>query len=247
MKIGIYYFSGSGNTKWVGEEMMGLLMKQGHQVEISSIEDKPQVGHEDLIIIGGPIYAGNMPEMLLKWVLKEVPKTNGGKAIVYSTSACLENAFGVFSLAKKLEKKGYKIGKLLPYILPRNYYISNYEPTPKAEAIQLFEEAKVAIDRDMMSFDGSYDRSQKVIFWDIFAKIMLMMSKVMGRKLAASPHCTLCKKCERNCPTGNIRVNQEVVFAGKCMLCTRCIHSCPVNAITYKGKSIEQYDIKSLV
>ncbi|MCU9815742.1 hypothetical protein [Paraclostridium sp. AKS73] len=50
-----------------------------------------------MLIIGGPNYASNVPEKLLKWVVKNVPK-NKSNAIVYCTSAGTVNAHGVDSL-----------------------------------------------------------------------------------------------------------------------------------------------------
>lgn len=56
----------------------------------------------DCLIVGGPIYAGNMPDELINWIRKVVPKGIGKKAAVYSTSAGLDNAHGVKSIGKKV-------------------------------------------------------------------------------------------------------------------------------------------------
>lgn len=101
MKIEIIYFSGTGNTMAVANAFGKQLEHRGHDVKIASIEGKGSLDPHDFLIIGGPIYAGNMPHELIQWVRRHVPKSNGPKkAIVFSTSAVLGNAHGVKSIAK---------------------------------------------------------------------------------------------------------------------------------------------------
>lgn len=96
MKVQIAYFSGTGNTKTIALGYERVLSKLGHQVLITSIEDCVELGSHDLLIIGGPIYAGNMPDELINWVRKNVTEVKDHqKAIVFSTSAGLLNANGV--------------------------------------------------------------------------------------------------------------------------------------------------------
>lgn len=243
MNIGIYYFSGTGNTRWIASRMKDRLLQQGNNVVCDSIEDDPTIENLDLIIIGGPIYAGNMPEMLIRWVLRQVPDSATTKAIVFSTSAGLDNANGVNSIGKKLQKKGYDIRGLLTYVMPRNFYLDKYEQTTKENAKIQFTDALELVVIDLDDISKHIDVNDKVFGMDMLAEVMSIMTRFMGRSFSASETCTSCRKCETNCPTHNIKVSEGVKWGFKCMMCTRCIHQCPVNAIQYKGKTVEQYSV----
>lgn len=94
MKIAIVYFSGTGNTLAIAKGYEKALNALGHEVRLTPIDKHTSVEDHDCIIVGGPIYAGNMPDELINWIRKYLPKGIGKKAVVYSTSAGLENAHG---------------------------------------------------------------------------------------------------------------------------------------------------------
>ncbi|MGB3368010.1 MAG: EFR1 family ferrodoxin [Acidaminobacteraceae bacterium] len=244
MKVKIIYFSGTGNTKAVADLYSQLLKRKGHDVSCSSIEENPVVDDCDLIVIGGPIYAGNMPDELLNWVRKNIPKTDTSKAIVYSTSAVLMNANGVKSVCKKLKKKGYQIIDQLILQMPRNFYVDKYDPTPLDEQEIQFENMINQVETSVrnLNLEVNLEMNESTIGIDFLADIFRIMAKRMGKQFKINDGCTNCGLCEKNCPKSNINLSNKE-YLNKCILCTRCIHNCPVNAITYKGKTIEQYKV----
>ncbi len=146
MKVAIVYFSGTGNTEILAQGYESAVAKAGHLVSLTSIEQLDVMPEHELLIVGGPIYAGNMPDELIQWVRKTVPKTKTHKkAIVFSTSAGLINVNGVKSIGKKLIRKGYSLVDLPTYQMPRNFYIDKYEPTPETDQIRQFENAAAGI------------------------------------------------------------------------------------------------------
>lgn len=244
MKISIVYFSGTGNTKAIAEGYNELLLKKGHSVEILSIEESVVMSDHDLLIIGGPIYAGNMPDELINWVRKNVKSVENKGAIVYSTSAGLLNANGVKSIGKKLEKKGYNLIDLVTFEMPRNFYIDKYEPTAEEVQKKEFGDAANKIVESVGCFEHPklLKVEESVLMMDLLADLFRVMAKFMGTSFAINENCVGCGLCEANCPKKNINY-REKKYHHNCMMCTRCIHNCPVNAISYKGKHIEQYRV----
>jgi ferredoxin len=242
MRVKVVYFSGTGNTKAVAELYHHLFKTLGHEVTTTSIEDNPILKGNDLLIIGGPIYAGNMPAELLKWVSNNVPKTNSAKAILYSTSARLLNAHGVKSVGKRLQKKGYQIIDQLTLEMPRNFYMDRYDPTPIEDQEKQFENMMTLVRKSVenLNLESSLEMDKSSFGIDFFAGVFKLMAKPMGKQFKINDGCILCGQCENNCPKSNIDCANRH-YSSKCILCTRCIHNCPVNAITYKGKTIEQY------
>lgn len=244
MKVAIVYFSGTGNTKAVAEAYKVLLENSKHEVNICSIEKNESISKHDLLIIGGPIYAGNMPDELINWVRKNVENVSGKKAIVFSTSAGLINANGVRSIAKKLSNKGYDIVDTSAYEMPRNFYIDKYDPTPEHIQKQQFETVAQKILVSLNCLDNQIELAfdESVVMLDFYADLFRVMAKFMGKSFSIDETCIGCGLCEANCPKKNIRYIEKEYF-NKCMMCTRCIHNCPVNAISYKGKKIKPYRV----
>jgi len=247
VKVKIIYFSGTGNTKAVAQTYDKYLSEAGHSVSTQSIEEHVVIKDIDLLIIGGPIYAGNMPDELINWVRKNVPKTDKTKAVVFSTSAVLGNAFGVLSIGKKLTKKGYQVIDKPTLIMPRNFYVGKYDPTPVKEQKEQFYKMLELVKESVVNINPNASINFKSsIGIDLMADLFRMMAKKMGKNFKINEGCIDCGICEKNCPKSNIDLSNKS-YLNKCILCTRCIHNCPVNVISYKGKIIEQYTAKKIL
>jgi ferredoxin len=244
MRILIIYFSGTGNTKAIAQGYQVALSKRGHIVTIKSIEETQDLDEHELLIIGGPIYAGYMPDKLINWTRKNVTKVTEKQAIVFSTSAGLSNANGVKSIGKKLIRKGYTLLDMAKFEMPRNFYIDKYEPTDEGIQKLQFENAGAKIIDSINCLDKSSSLSieESVIMNDFLSDFFRLLAKNMGKSFKIHENCINCGLCEKNCPQNNIKY-KEKQYLNRCIMCTRCIHNCPVNAISYKGKHIEQYKV----
>lgn len=258
MKIGIYYFSGTGNTVLFAQHLkIGFEKRWGaeadFQIHIKDISVDSKVEDDcDLIAIGGPIYAGNMPEKLIRWTLHNIPGTlRDVPAIVFSTSAGTENAFGVESISCKLKDKGYRVIAKEIVEMPRNFYFDNYEANSKEEIESRIEAAKqrgemVASNIPLEYLSGRQRmtcRKKGILLRDLLAETFSVMAKFMGKNYHATDDCIQCGTCVNNCPTKNIELAKVGTnHKRKCMMCTKCLHICPVNAIQYKGNTVEQYN-----
>lgn len=247
MKVSIVYFSGTGNTAYISKLYENAFLAQGHEVQLLPIDKGGTLEDHDLLLVGGPIYAGNMPDELIVWVRKNIPHANGKKALVFSTSAGLENAHGVKSIGKKLIKKDYVLLDMQTFEMPRNFYIEKYPPTPKEKQMEQLRAVgpKVLDSVNKLQEPSALAVNQSVLSIDLFADLFRIMARSMGGNFKIGESCIGCGKCERECPKDNIRFISKA-YLNKCMMCTRCIHGCPVNAITYKGKTIEQYKVLSI-
>ncbi len=258
MKIGIYYFSGTGNTALFAKHLkIGFEKRWGadedFQIHIKDISVDSKVEDDcDLIAIGGPIYAGNMPEMFIRWVHYNIPGTQmDTPAIVFSTSAGTENAFGVESISCKLKDKGYRVIAKEIVEMPRNFYFDKYKANSEEEIESRIEAAKergemVALNLPQEYLSGQQrmtSRKKGILLRDLLAETFSVMAKFMGKNYHATDDCIQCGTCVKNCPTKNIELAKVgTKHQTKCMMCTKCLHICPVNAIQYKGITVEQYN-----
>lgn len=245
MKVAVVYFSGTGNTEAIAQGYQEAMTQAGHDVSLASIEQMEGIPEHDLLIVGGPIYGGSMPDILIQWVRKTVPKTmTGKKAIVFSTSAGFVNAKGVKSIGKKLNKKGYSLVDMPTYEMPRNFYMDKYQPTPESDQIRQFAEASVGILKSINRVDSTAEIkiSESVVMSDLMADVFRLLAQSLGKSFHINNNCIGCGKCQANCPESNIDYIKKE-YSNRCRMCTRCIHNCPVNAISYKGKFIQQYQV----
>lgn len=66
-----------------------------------------------------------------------------------------------------------------------------------------------------------------------------------GEVKVSPTSCTLCGKCEKNCPIGAIEVFEEIVYT--CDLCggtTKCVQACTQGALTYQPGISETIALK---
>lgn len=255
MKIGIYYFSGTGNTKFVAElikEITSKKDKKNISVDIYDISKNPKYDNNlDLLIIGGPIYAGNMPEKVIKWIIHNIPEnTKNTKALVYTTSAGLLNAYGVDSISSKLKKKNFEIIGKECFEMPRNFYFGSYVENSTDEIGNMIFKAKhqvinlieTYIDKELEDLQELEISHKGILLKDLLAELFSVMAKFMGKSYKADDKCIQCGKCVKNCPQSNIKLGEKgTIYGNNCMMCTKCIHICPVGAISYKGKYYNQY------
>lgn len=254
MKVNIIHFSGTGNSEYIAKYIGEKLKDNGDKVKIESIDKNPKIDEDvELLIIGGPIYASNVPEKLIRWVLRNVENKNAN-CIVYSTSAGLINAHGVDSLAKKLNKKGYNILAKETYVMPRNFYFGKYPKNTKKEVEDMINNTNKQLDilvdkikKESLSLENMENKG--VLGKDLLAETFSIMAKFIGKNLSADENCIKCGLCVKNCPQNNIRFEKDktIKFDNKCMACMKCIHSCPKNAINYKNKKYEQYNINEYI
>jgi len=73
--ITLFFFSGTGNTWWVGERIAEALNTRGAPTELLSIEGlshaevEQKVAASDLIGIGYPIYASDAPLIMQQFII----------------------------------------------------------------------------------------------------------------------------------------------------------------------------------
>lgn len=249
MNVAIRYFSGTGNTEYIARLFQKNFTKETNKVDCQSIENPQSLSEgTDLLILGAPIYAGNVPEKFIRWALRNVPEAKQGtKAILFTTSAGLQNANGRFSLEKKLIKKGYQVWATRAFVMPRNYYFGAYGQTSNEDAqsqVLSAEEQVVKIvqdwEKEALPENAVYQKS--ILGLDLTAEFFSVLARPMGKSFSTDSNCIGCGKCVKNCPQENISIkNDKVHFGWNCMLCTRCIHQCPTQAISYKKQKYPQY------
>jgi ferredoxin len=246
MKGILYYFSGTGNTKWTALKFKEVFLKFGYEVELRSIEkiDNLSLEDKDFLIIGTPVHSEFPPKIIIDF-LKRLPEGNNMKTLIYSTQG-VNSAAAVEYIKRIISDKHYNVSVQASIRFANNYYFGfGIERTP--EEIKKFlinAERKISLLVEEFVKDSYYrDKISNLRLYagKVMHKSFYKMLPKLSSNLTAAEECTKCGLCIRNCPTGNITLEDgQTIFHKNCIMCVRCIHLCPHNAIRYKRKKINQ-------
>jgi ferredoxin len=249
MKAKLYYFSGTGNTKFVADKFREQFRKYGKELELEliNIEYAEEVDLKDCkyLIIGTPIHAEMPPRVIIDFMGKLPHGNSEIKCVVYTTQGANGRA-SVEYLKRMLVKKGYNVLIQTCFRMANNYYFGTGIERTEEEIACYCKKAEEKI----KNITEKLFKNENVR--ESASGIKIFMSKIasngfykflpkLSSNLASTADCIKCGLCLRNCPKGNITFEEgRAIFHGKCIMCTRCIHLCPINAIRYKGKKINQ-------
>lgn len=247
MKGVLYYFSGTGNTKWVADRIEENFKFYNIDIKLKNMESEELVNTKcyDFIIIGSAVHC-NMEPKIVSDFLKKLPNTKKKmKTILYSTQGGKSSA-AVLSMARKISKKGYDIVIQSAIRMPNNCYFIFGKKTTKKEESEILNDAsekvreliRIFIDNKRLKECNS---TIKMGIGKVVSKFFKNSLPKLSKNITSTKECMKCGLCLRNCPKNNITFEDgHAVFHSKCMLCLRCINICPINGIRYKNKKIEQ-------
>lgn len=247
MKGILYYFSGTGNTKWVADRFKDEFGLNNIDLKLANIESLEEISIKgyDFLIIGSSVYAEIQPKIVDDF-LNRLPKAKKSiKAIVYSTQGA-KSSSATSVIAKILETKGVKVIIQANIKMPNNYYFVLGKNPDANKQKEMLKNAEIKVKTLTKYFLDNKESKEKVFFPRVFlgkisARAFRKALPRLSRNITVTEDCDKCGLCLRNCPKNNITFeNGYAIFHSKCMLCLRCIHVCPKNAIRYKGKKINQ-------
>ena len=239
--ICVFYFSGTGNTKWVCEEFCRQYERIDNATlfNIDRYYDKTEQILEcfkkaDIIGFAYPIYGANIPRIFKDFLVNITNLNISNKKCFIITTVGYINAYGPYFIRNEIRK----IGLSLCW----------------HEAITYFDSTKcrnnVSIDIEKIRLKTS-EKIEKMIrnivnnkkhYGGIGPWIVVgyLVRKTVSGKL--NQHylkykvdfnkCILCMKCVNDCPVEAITYsNDRFIFSKKCTVCFRCINKCPNDAI----------------
>lgn len=239
MRAILYFFSGTGNTK----RICGLYKEAFEQCGVettlypvrASFDDLPDPAAYDLVGFAYPIHAFNAPEIMLR-LAHALPSLSHKEFFILKSSGeplCINNISSL-RFVRLLAKKGYVLHSEYHYVMPYNMIFRHTD----SEAATMWRTAKAlcAIEaREVL--DGVVHRLPRVCLGRALAwvfRIEQVAMRVNGRYFRVkADRCVMCRKCEKECPVGNITIDAagKFRFGGQCLMCTRCSFYCPTDAI----------------
>ncbi|MEG1525707.1 MAG: EFR1 family ferrodoxin [Clostridia bacterium] len=229
----IYYFSGTGNSQWVAEQLakethdetanIGTLTKDGATSVIA--------GENSMVGLVFPIYAWAPPAIVMDFA-KHIQVEKG--AFAYAVCTCGDDA----GKAMQKLKRVYPLKSAYSIVMPNNY-IPMYDVDDPQQIKDKVSAATVRIPliakqicahKEIIDVREGGMAALKTTLVSPLFNCFAMTAK----PFTVDNTCNGCGLCERNCPLNVIEiVNGKPVWRGKCQQCLSCIHRCPKNAIQY--------------
>lgn len=251
MKILILYFSGTGNTKFIGDRIAEQLESREYDFDLKAVENfsPKNLSEYDFLVFGFPVYVHDLPHFL-KDFIAELSLTKSRGVILYATAG--KNSGNALRKTGNLFKKNDFIPLFTAeFIMPANDFILAESKKSKkvkrliasdfkelaglnkvAEKIaeKAIENAEKNLNKDQINLPRRKFTSSLIDPTMQF--LFKLIKKFLISKFRADENCTLCGYCEKICPADNIVIeNEEVKFLDKCYLCLRCVNHCPEEAI----------------
>lgn len=231
-RIGVWVFSGTGNTLKCAKALETALIERGVSVGFHEIADGTERAEERDLVICYPVYSFNLPRILKTfcrnlrgdgnvWFLK-----TSGEPLRLNDNSSAEPI-------RILRKNRYCIKGEFHYIMPYNMVFRHTDEL----ASRMWETAQKRIpDAAKKIANGE----EAPIAAPLSAKIVSALCRIEhwfypknGRLFRVDPKkCVRCQKCVKNCPTKNITFeNGKFRFGKSCIGCVRCSFNCPTDAI----------------
>ena len=240
-KIGLFYFSGTGNTEIIAELLEKELAKAGYEVESKRIEDvrksKAMFNPEDfdLIGIGGPVVAFSAPRIVLKF-MKALPKAGGKKLFIFRTAGGVapQNYHASASMIRIARRRGYDVFYQRLFSLGSNWVV-RFDDEITRRLYQADIHKVEIMCRELVDGKGRFLEapfSAKALSVSLML-LEKMIVPFMAKDYTVSKDCNQCGICVKKCPMENIRSTAgKIRFGFSCTWCLRCIYACPKRAIT---------------
>jgi ferredoxin/flavodoxin len=243
----IFYFSGTGNTWWVAEELCRQLNKKdfnsrAYSIEkITPAETASLIEESTLVGFGYPIHGSDLPQPMKEFI-EALPQYPGKDALVFCTQ-WLWSGDGASLGASMLKEKGYTVKWGEHFLMPNNVSVSvirlPYTNDPaRLSAVRQRAARKISRLVSRITAGKPYRHG-----FNTLAYLLGCMQRVPYRRyyhrlqndIAINYDiCIDCGDCVRLCPVGNLYyAGEEIKTKGNCILCTRCYNFCPVAAVTY--------------
>lgn len=251
MEAVIFYFSGTGNTCWCADRIAAGLTQHGIPARTVSIEQidladmESEIGSAEVIGLGWPVYGSDLPEPMKQFIDSALPACRDRKLFTFC-SQMMFSGNGARVYEHELAARGWSIGWSAHFNMPNNICVTAFRVPYLSDPAKLTRRLKQTgktIERFVRAIANGkrYDRGRGPI-----ARMLGAMQRNPYRKwyrslkddVSVDPDiCTLCGRCVRNCPSGNLVLeNGHISTRGTCVLCVRCYNFCPVQAIRYRGK-----------
>jgi len=268
--ISAVYFSATNNTKDVVHRITKnistkLKIETVNFYDFTLPSDRKRTlefDKNDVVVIGVPVYAGRVPNLLLNY-LKSI-RALGALCIPVVTFGNRDFDDALIELATIMENDGFRVISAGAFVYPHSF--SNILASDRPDERDMMtisdfsDQSSVNITKisqaKLYNPDMKYESSGKtfsissikgeVPYRDYFKPVDKIGDMFEFRKIKpyTSNECTKCDICVDLCPMGTIEKSNPRVVNGKCIKCCACIKSCPIKVKSFTDENYIKHKIE---
>ena len=237
----IFYFSGTGNTRWVAEQIAKAIGDELVYIPDAIRDGKYDYTIDDKETIGFcfPTHGWQPPRIVREFISKLKVELR----YCWAVTTCGDNMGETMTMLNKdLAKIGLRASAMFSVIMPESYVCLPFMYTDTEEK----EHQKIATARQQLPHiiecirerrtgvveleKGATPRLYSYVIGGYFNARMITDKKFM----VDEDVCIKCGKCAKVCPVDNIQgTPPEWIHNGRCTSCLACYHYCPTHAINF--------------
>lgn len=241
-----YYFSGTGNTRYITEYLCGKL-KGTYDIQLFDVTEAGDfagaIKKSEIVLFAFPVY-GSAPPIPMRNFVHRCGELLRGKKVILVETQYFFSGDGPATIGRTVKKYGGRIIGAEIFNMPNNLADCKVFPIKNGEEIQrTLARARKRADRfskhllkgnapkrgfSVLSHAVGYYSQRK--FWAKGESAKRKKLKISQEK------CVGCGLCVKKCPVKNLFLeNKHAKPLGKCVLCYRCVNLCPKQAISLIG------------
>ncbi len=240
MKIGLFFFSGTGNTAKIASIIKEQLEKKNYKIDLINITSHTarntrfEIEGYSFIIFGFPVYAWRIPKVTRDW-LKTLNGDNRG-CFTFFTYGGISIGVAHYDTIEILRQQGFYVIASAEFLAKHTYNIGGWdllESRPNDEDKEVAKEYAVLISEkiengveEVVNFNKQNISDEKLEY--ISRHRYTLFSQFPSRK---GKECSLCRICEEECPTNAFNADTGETDKEKCIICLHCVISCPESVI----------------
>lgn len=244
----IFYFSGTGNSLWIANEVAKYqdeqLISIGDEIRIEQNQFEYSLKENEKVGFVFPVYSWAPPTVVLNFI-RRITLHNYNRNYSFFICSCGDD-IGLTQkiFTKAIINKGWKVDAGFSVIMPNNYVtFPGFDTDSKKVEIRKLKESVAEVEhinkiisnsiQDVFECKvGSFSFIKSRIINPLFNKYA-----ITSKPFFATDDCIACKLCEKVCPMGNIIVNGKPSWGENCTTCLGCYHICPKKAIQYGNRT----------
>ena len=241
-KIYAAYFSATETTKKIVACIADALAKgTAEQYDFTlpkAREEKAAFTESDVVVFGVPVYAGRVPNVLLKYL--NTIEGGGAKAVAVVLYGNRNYDDALIELCNILEADGFDLVAAAAFIGEHSF--SKKLATGRPDEKDMKIAAEFASEIDLTATGPVKVKGEDPIRGyyqprDRYGDPI----NILKVKPKTSDACINCGLCAKVCPMGSISAEDVSQFTGICIKCGACVKKCPAGAKYYDDAGYEYH------
>jgi ferredoxin len=233
----VFYFSGTGNSRWVAEQFASALGSKCCSIE-EGVNVPALVAEEEIIGFCYPVYGSCVPRPMREFVVANREALSGKRFVILSTQLFFSGN-GAQALCAFLPGGEKNVIYAEHIKMPNN--IANFPLFPVKNGTQnakCIQNAKEKVERAGRELACGIIRRRgfhglSIIMGKTQSAFWPRLEQKASKDVRVSDACIRCGLCARICPMHNLSLGENgIEQAGRCAVCYRCVNTCPEQAIT---------------